>query len=140
MFKISPIQDKELQKQYAEACGAEFYPDSLAYAMINEEDGSLMGMSQFDILGEAGYIKTLRERIGYSDFEAMFILARATMNFIDLCGSHKAIADENTAVERLLLAAGFKKRDDGKYFADMTDMFTGKCDGHAKDDGKAVVK
>ena len=132
MFKISPIQDKALQEEYAAACGAEFYPDSFAYAMINEADGSLMGMSQFDILGECGYIKTLRERIGYSDFEAMFILARATMNFIDLCGSHKAVADENTAAERLLLSAGFKKSDDGKYLADMTNMFTGHCDGHAK--------
>ncbi len=133
MFKISPIQDKELQKKYAEACGAEFYPDSLAYAMINQDDGALMGMSQFDILGESGYIKTLRERKGYTDFEAMFILARATMNFIDLCGSHNAIADKNTANERLLLAAGFKKTCDGKYLADMTNMFSGHCDGKAQE-------
>ncbi len=132
MFKISPIQDKDLQKEYAAACGAPFYPDSLAYAMINQDDGSLMGMSQFDILGESGYIKTLREREGYTDFEAMFILARATMNFIDLCGSHTAIADESTANERLLLAAGFKKTLDGKYLADMTNMFTGHCDGNTK--------
>ena len=131
MFKISPIQDKAIQEKYAGECGAPYYPDALAYAMINEEDGSLMGMSQFDILGEAGYIKTLRAKVGYSDFEAMFILARATMNFIDLCGSHTVVADENTADERLLLSVGFKKCD-GKYIADMTDMFSGHCGGECK--------
>ena len=133
MFKISPIQDKELQKKYAEDCGAEFCPDLFAYSMINQENGELMGMAQFDISGESGYIKTLRTKTGYSDFEAMFILGRATMNFIDLCGNHSCLAARDAGDERLLRAIGFKMQENGEYFADMTHMFDGSCDGHAVD-------
>ena len=97
MFKISPIQDKELQKKYADECGAQFCPELFAYSMINQESGELMGMSQFDVSGESGYIKTLKPKIGYSDFEAMFILGRATMNFIDLCGNHTCRAAHDAA-------------------------------------------
>ncbi len=130
MFKISPIQDKTLQKQYAEDCGAIFCPELFAYSMINQETGELMGMSQFDIYGDSGYIKTLKPKIGYSDFEAMFILGRATMNFIDLCGNHTCRAASDAADERLLKAVGFRLTDDGEYFADMTHMFDGHCNGH----------
>ena len=131
MFKISPIQTKELQKEYAEACGAEFAPELFAYSMIDQDTGDLMGMSQFDISGEIGYIKSLRPRIGYVDFEAMFILGRATMNFIDLCGNHACLASPDAAEERLIKAIGFRLNDSGEYFADMTNMFNGHCDGHA---------
>ncbi|MBE6644715.1 MAG: hypothetical protein E7612_04960 [Ruminococcaceae bacterium] len=133
MFKIAAIQDKEVQKKYAEECGAEFCPDLFAYSMINQETGELMGIAQFDISGESGYIKTLKTKIGYSDFEAMFILGRATMNFIDLCGNHSCYAAKNAGEERLLRAIGFKQNESGEYFADMTHMFDGHCDGKAVD-------
>ena len=132
MFKISPIQDKETQKAFAAMCGAEYIENSFGYAMINQDNGELMGMSQFDIEGEAGYIHTLRAKIGYVDFEAMFILGRATMNFIDLCGAHTCLAAKDAAEERLIKSIGFKlSESDGCYAADMIGMFDGKCDGHA---------
>ena len=129
VFKISPIQDKELQKKYAAACGVKFYPDAFAYSMIDEASGELMGMSQFDITGKCGYIFTLCPRIDYSDFEAMFILGRATMNFIDLCGKHTCAARIDAGEERLLKSIGFKL-ENNEYFADMSGMFDGHCDGH----------
>ena len=129
MFKISPIQNKDLQKEYAELCNAEFCPDFFAYSMINQEDGSLMGMAQFEINESGGYIKDLKSRVGYSDFEAMFILGRATMNFIDLCGKHLCYAHPDAADERLLKCIGFKLMENGEYFADMTGFFDGHCDG-----------
>ncbi len=129
MFKISPIQDKELQKKYAAECGVEFCPELLAYSMINHESGELMGMSQFDINSECGYIHSLKAKIGCTDFEAMFILGRATMNFIDMCEVHSCRAKADAAEERLLKSIGFKIQENGEYFADMTGMFDGHCDG-----------
>ncbi len=130
MFKISPIQEKEIQKKYAEACGVELFEDSLAYAMINQEDGSLMGISQFDIRAASGYIYNISAAIGYSDFEAMFILGRATMNFIDLCGSHECFAAKDAADGSFLKALGFKKTNNEEFYADMNGMFDGNCKGH----------
>lgn len=133
MFKISPIQDKEIQKAYAEECGAKFCPELFAYSMINQETGELMGMAQFDIRTDCGYLYTLKTKIGYSDFEAMFILGRATMSFIYTCGIHHCRAFADSADERLLKSIGFKPCDSGDYFADMTGMFDGHCDGKAVD-------
>jgi len=126
MFKISPIQDKTLQKKYAEECGVEFCPELFAYSMINNDNGELMGFSQFDILDGQGYIRHLVSKIGYSDFEAMFILGRATLNFIDMCDAHTCIAAKEAGEQRLLLSIGFKMSEDG-YFADLTGMFDGEC-------------
>ena len=129
MFKISPIQDKALQKEYAEACGATFCPELFAYSMINNDTGELMGFSQFDISDGIGYIRDLKPRINYSDFEAMFILGRATLNFIDLCGIHTCKAAIDAGDEILIKGIGFKRTGD-EYFADLSGMFDGNCSSH----------
>ena len=134
MFKISPIQDTEVQKKYAEACGIPCREGLFAYAMVDVDSLELMGMSQFEIGDGVGYIADLVPRVGYDDFEAMFILGRQTMNFIDLCGAHSVKASTETTDETLLRAIGFKKQDGGEYFCDMDGMFDGKhCSGHAVD-------
>ena len=128
MFKITPIQDKARQKEVCHLCGAEFRPEAFAYQMYDINSGEIMGMSQFEI-GEVGYIYDIKEAPGRDDFEAMFILARQTMNFIDLCENHTCFANNGAANERLLKAVGFKESK-GKYYCDMTGMFDGHCDGH----------
>ena len=131
MFKITAIQDKTRQKEICELCGVEFREDSFAYLLYDIEDGHTMGMSQFEILGERGYIFDLRSAPGVSDFEAMFILGRQTMNFIDLCGSHICQASSDAGDKSLLSAIGFKEHD-GAYIANMEGMFSGHCSGECK--------
>ena len=128
MFKITPIQEKQKQQEICEICGAKFRPDAFAYQMFDVESEKLMGMSQFEI-SEHGYIFDLREVPGRDDFEAMFILGRQTMNFIDTCGVHTCYADVDAGDEHLLRSIGFKKSDE-KLFSDMTGMFDGHCSGH----------
>ena len=93
------------------------------------ETGELMGISQFEVNGETGYLSDLLPLPGDDDFEAMFILGRQTMNFINLCGADFCTADASTADERLLLAIGFKKTNE-KYIARLDGMFDGHCGGH----------
>lgn len=133
MFKISPINDADIQKSYAEACGASFKEGFFAYAMTDNDTGALMGFSQFEIEADGGFISDLRPLIGYSDFEAMFILGRATMNFIDLCGVHTCHAAPDAGDERLLRSIGFRNNGTDRLFADMTGMFDGHCDGKTKE-------
>ena len=129
MFKITPIQEKSLQEQCAIACDANFIPDSFGYMMSDAETGELMGFSQFTINSDSGYIYDLKSKIGYSDFEAMFILGRATLNFIDLCGTHTCKASIEAADEKLMKCIGFKRDENSEYFVDMTGMFDGHCSG-----------
>lgn len=131
MFRISPINDKKFQKECAAACGALYIPEFFAYSMIDNESGTLMGFSQFEINEKGGFISDLKAKLGTSDDEAMFILGRATMNFIDLCGSHKCYAKKEAGEDKLLHAIGFREEaENDLLFCDMTGMFDGNCSGH----------
>ena len=130
MFKIEPIQDKSRQKELCEIFGIEYDELSFGYYMYDYESKSPMGISQFEINGNSGYIKDLCEFPGLNDTEAMFILGRQTMNFIDLCGAHKCKASVAGTDNSLLKAIGFTLNDD-EFFADMTGFFDGsRCGGH----------
>ncbi len=130
MFKITPIQDFNTQSLYAEKCGTTAKEGLFAYSMIDLENGELMAISQFEIGEEYGVIYDIRPARGLDDFEAMFILGRQTMNFIDLCGAHKCKALKSAGEERLLRAIGFRESGD-ELICDMEGMFDGHCDGHA---------
>lgn len=131
MFKISAIQDLDGQAKIAALCGTQARDGFFAYVMRDCDSGEVMGFSQFEISGE-GYISDLRSAVGASDFEAMFILGRATMNFIDGCGAHICRAPTDASDdESLLRAIGFRK-ENGEYIADMNGMFDGShCSGDA---------
>ena len=131
MFKIEPIQDKTRQKEICESLGTEFRPEAFGYIMFDIDTEAFMGFSQFEI-GEIGYIYDLLPAKGTDDFEAMFILGRQTMNFIDGCGNHTCKASATAGDARLLRAIGFKEYE-GELFSDMTGMFDGHCSGHAVD-------
>ena len=130
MFKITPISDPKLQALYAKKCGTTAREGLFAYSMIDVESGELMGISQFEIGKGIGIIYDLREADGLNDFEAMFILGRQTMNFIDLCGAHQCKALKDAGNERLLHAIGFREADN-ELICNMEGMFDGHCDGHA---------
>ena len=123
MLIIKPIQTKELQADFCQKCGIDFHEKALAYAA--HVDGVFTGICQFTLNDEFGLIENLVCAEGIDDFEALFIMGRQTMNFIDLCDVHKAEMLPTAATERMILALGFKKEDDGHYRIDMTGFFEG---------------
>lgn len=130
MFKISPIQDKNEQKDIATSLCVEFLPDYFAFSMRESDSGELMGFCQFELgCGEAIISHLVPSDKYREDFEAMFILGRAAMNFIDTCGVHICRARDNAGDERLLHAIGFRRTEDG-YYVDMTGFFDANCSGH----------
>ena len=129
MFKISPVQDKATESEYLKAVGLADNGSGFTYAMTELETGELMGISRFDILGGEGFIYGIKEVDGRDDFEAMFILARQTMNFIDSCGAHICRAPLECAAPDFMKSVGFKPCDDG-YFCNMEGMFSGNCGCH----------
>ena len=128
MLKVLPIQTKAEQESICKACNVTFNPDLLAYsATVN---GELRGVSQFKLTAEGGIVYDIGQIPDVYDFEAMFVLGRATLNFIDLCGVHFAVykgAIENEEKERLIKAIGFKKGEDGSFSVDLTGFFTDHC-------------
>lgn len=129
MFKITPCNDTDERKNIAEALNFNLHDDSFIYVMKDIESGALMGACQFEIYVGYGEIIDIKAPLGYDDFEAMFILGRQTMNFIDLCGAHIARAKSSND-HTLIKALGFKEND-GVFECDMTGMFDGShCSGH----------
>lgn len=130
MFKISPIQSEKDAEKFAIACSSFIRSGCFIYAMTDCDSGEIMGFSQFEILDGYGYIYDIKEAVGKNDFEAMFILGRQTMNFIDQCGLTNCRADLFSAEESLLKAIGFKKTEN--FFECSTiGMFDGShCAGH----------
>ena len=128
MLKVLPIQTKAEQEEICKACGVTFNPDLLAYSATVDDE--LRGVSQFKLTAEGGLVFDISPAIDTYDFEALFVLGRGTLNFIDLCGVHYAIyrgeiKDEQH--ERLLKAVGFKKTDSGSLEIDLNGFFTDHC-------------
>ena len=128
MLKVLPIQSKAEQEEICKKCNVTFKPDMLAYAAtVNDV---LMGVSQFKLTDKGGIVYDIAPAQDTFDFEALFVLGRGTLNFIDLCGVHSArfvgeIPDEQA--ERLIKAVGFKKTADGEFFVNLEGFFTDHC-------------
>ncbi len=128
MLQIKPIQTKEQQAEACARCGIPYDSDCMAYAATL--DGAFIGMAQFTIEKGHGHLKNLLTVDNIDDFEALFIMGRAVLNFIDLCGVHTATCETNAAPPRLLTAIGFKPSENGMLTADMTHMFNGCGEKH----------
>jgi hypothetical protein len=125
MLKVLPVQSKEEQKNICDACGIPFDADLLAYAAT--VDGELVGACQFEIKADGGKIHNIASAKGKDDFEAMFIMGRGTLNFIDLCGVHKAYCLDENVDKGLAKAIGFTPNSDGVLEMDLTHFFEHPC-------------
>lgn len=121
MLIIKPVQKNE-QENICRACGVGYREREMAYAA--REDEKLLGVCTFYMSGDTGYVTALRCARGVDDFEALFIMGRQTLNFIDLCGVHKAVflGEES----RITKAVGFKMTD-GRLFMDLKGFFESPC-------------
>lgn len=130
MLEILPIQLKAEQEALAARCGVKYVPDCMAYSAML--DGGAIGICQFSLRSGVGHIETLSLLPGTEDFEAIFLLGRAALNFIELCGLREAYYDGEIKDESLVRAIGFSKNSDGVYYINLTDFFTTPCQGEKK--------
>ena len=129
MFKIACIQSCEESRECAKLCNTEYLDGYFAYAMRDCKTNEVMGFSQFEIEEGFGVISDIKEREGLSDPEAMIILGRSTMSFLDMIGVNKLRAPLDCGDEALMKRIGFEIID-GQYFADTRGSFEGHCGGH----------
>lgn len=128
LIKVLPIQTKNEQELYCARCGIPFREEALAYAAT--VDGEFIGMCQFRLTDHGGEIFDIYEIPEKRDFEAMFVMGRAALNFIDLCGVHYARYVGTGADEAILRAIGFSKNEEGVFDVDLTDFFNHPCQHH----------
>jgi len=128
MLKVFPIPDKQQQEALCARCAIPFDADLLAYqATVNDV---FVGICQFKLSPEGGILYHLAPLADApADNEALFVMGRAALNFIDLCGVHTAFydGDESIPGAQLLHAVGFRKNDAGRLEMDLTGFFTAPC-------------
>ncbi len=128
MLRIIPIQEKAKQAELCALCGVEYRPEAFAYGAY--VSGKFVGISQFHVCDEYGTIYDLAPAPDTNDIEALFIMGRQCMNWIDLIGIHTCRCRDGAAKDVLIRALGFTKNADGILSADMTHMFDGHCGGN----------
>ena len=130
MIKVLPIQSKEEQEALCARCQVPFHKELLAYqALVDKE---LKGVCQFTMDQNGGKILSFAHIPDGYEFEPMFVMGRAALNFIDLCGVHRAYFDAPCDNEILIKAIGFSKNAEGRYEMDLTNFFQEPCQ-HGKD-------
>ena len=123
MLRIIPVQTKSDQKTLMEACGIPYRAECLAYAAY--EEGVLIGGAQFYFEGGACHITDIRCPDGIDDEEALFIMGRGLLNFVDMSGIHDAYIDEPERQNKHLIARiGFWKNDEGLEYMNLRGFFT----------------
>ena len=125
MLEVLPIQDKQEQEALCARCKIPFRTELLAYKTL--VDGELRGVCQFTMNADGGKIIDFAPVPDQYEFEPMFVMGRAALNFIDLCGVHHAYFDAEYINETLLKAIGFSKNNDGRYEINLTDFFKEPC-------------
>lgn len=128
MLTVLPIQSKSEQETACARCSVPFHADDLAYAA--EVDNTLVGICQFHLGKNGGVITEFAPCLAdgrEADNEALFIMARGCLNFIDLCGVHKAFFDASFHDSALIHAIGFQKNKDDRWEMDLTDFFDHPC-------------
>ncbi|MBE6686943.1 MAG: hypothetical protein E7591_06890 [Ruminococcaceae bacterium] len=124
MLEVYPIQEKTEQKALCEKCGIKYDIDTLAYAGYVK--GVLVGVLQFGIHGDCGYIYDIENVKGIENTDALFVMGRAALNFIDLCNVKKAYFKAYTeGREALVKMIGFSLTDNNEWFIDLHGFFEG---------------
>ena len=125
MLKVLPIQTKAEQEEICKKCGVVYNPDLMAYSAT--VDGVLAGVCQFKLTDKGGIIYDLAPTTDFYNKEALFVMGRGTLNFIDLSGVHNASFVGDVKDEELLRLIGFKKNDDGTFVINLEGFFTDHC-------------
>ena len=125
MLEVLPIQEKQEQELLCARGGIPFRTEALAYKAI--VDGEICGICQFKMDAEGGKILDFSAMPNRHEFEPMFVMGRAALNFIDLCGAHEAYFEGDKT--RAAIAVGFREKG-GKLYADLTGMFDSPCKKH----------
>ena len=126
MLEIKPVQEKKEQERIALLCGMEYLPDDLMYAAY--VDGALVGASQFGYTARRAWIHHIAPAPQTEDWDALFIMGRQTVNFIDLSGTHEAwMTPQGEAQCALARRIGFREQEDGTWYMNLAGFFDHPC-------------
>ena len=125
MLEVKPIQSKEDQRAFCEACGGVYNADLLAYSLFDGD--RLIGVCQFKMTPEGGSIRSLD--LLEEKFDLVYMLGAGTLNFIELCGAKYAYLDFNISDSKAKII-GFERDENKRWKIDLVKFFSSPCKCH----------
>lgn len=129
MITITPIQSKKEQERLCALCHVPYRTEHLAYEARNDA-GRFVGLCQFTLNAGGGHICELAVTDPGDPDDALFVLGRATLNFMDLCGTKTAFFDGSGVSDAILRRIGFATDSNGRYTVSLDGFFTHPCQHH----------
>lgn len=126
MIAVTPIQEKKEQARLAALCHVPFFPDALAYRAADEK-GAFAGICQFSMNEKGGHLLTLATPTPEDPLDAVFVMGRAALNFIDLCGVGIAFFEGEGVDDATLSRIGFSRDEGGVWSLSLAGFFTKPC-------------
>ncbi len=126
MISVLPIQTKAAQEELCRRCCIPFLPDALAY-FAKDGEGRFAGICQFKLDDEGGHVYHLCAPQEMLSLDPLFVLGRAALNFVDLCGTKIAFFDGEGVENALLRRIGFSPDENGRYTINLDGFFTKGC-------------
>lgn len=125
MLEITPVKTKEEQKEFCEMVGIPHDPDMMAYAAFDNK--TFRGVSLFRIVGKDCVIYKIKLLDGIEDYLATYLLAKAPLNFAEMCGIKTAVFKDDD--KKLALDLEFLEKD-GQLCLSLENYFTTPCSRH----------
>lgn len=130
MLRARAIRDINEQKSCCKVCGMTHNPDLLYFAIF-ENETECLGTLEFRFTKEGAKITDVKPKSGTYDDEAMFILGKAALNFIDLVGP-KYVEYEADDMKLSNLLEFYPKN--GILQVNLEGYFSEPCKRHHKED------
>ncbi|MBO6053550.1 MAG: hypothetical protein J6Q17_07420 [Clostridia bacterium] len=113
MFQVQPVRSREWQKQIAEALGAPFFADTFAFFAAELTDDAteitaLLGLCQFTYAPKEALIRSVAAASGFEDDEAITVMVRAIMAFLNHAEIPFVFIEEDAAEPERIKKWGFR--------------------------------
>ncbi len=126
MLEIKPVQEKKEQQRLALLCGVAYRPDAMMYVAYVDE--KLVGISQFGYTNGKAQIYEITHAPDAQDWDALFIMGRQTVNFLNLSGAKEAyitpVGEEAQALARRI---GFFSNEAQEWKMNLDGFFDHPC-------------
>ena len=139
MFQVQPVRSRELQKQIADAIGCPFFDNTYAFFAGELSDDAtqitaLLGLCQFTYAPEEAVIQSIAAMPGSEDDEAITVMVRAVMAFLNHAEIPYVFAEETAASPAYLKKLGFRPvKDDGRLGIDLDKFYRSPCHYNAEE-------
>ena len=132
MFQVTPVRSRDLQAEMAASVGCPFFDNTFAFCAVELSDDAkkvrgLIALCQFTYSPEEAVIKSVGVMPGSEGDEAVTVLIRGVMSFLNRAEIPFVYADDTAATPEQLKAWSFRRCEDGRLGIDLQKFYRSPC-------------